>query len=851
MLRTTVPPQSMKTTFAILGWMVMAVWLPSAFIAHAVADGGSQGNLDGSGECFSSSSLRSAVTDLQARFGPSYPGGADWLRRLDALEQQPDREKLRALAHEALVANPLVSGQPLLYISRKQYRPDHHNTETFFQTDEINTASYDTHGVIKMVDLRRGGKVTTIFDPGPEATARDPELSFDARRIVFSMRRNRQDNYHIYEINTDGTGLRQLTAAPGVADLDPLYLPDGGIVFSATRDPKYCMCNRHVMANLYRMEHDGANIHQIGRSTLFEGHATLMPDGRILYDRWEYVDRNFGDAQGLWSVNPDGTGHAIYWGNNTASPGGVIDARIIPESGFCLAVFAACHDRPWGALAIIDRSKGVDGREPVVRTWPAEFVQQVNTDGWQQFDSPTSVRLRYEDPFPLSDKYYLAARMTGRGEETALVLLDWFGNEIIIHEESPGCFDPMPLTARSRPAPRSSRRDFAAKTGKFYVLNAYEGTHMEGVQPGAIKYLRIVESPPKKNWSDAAWEGQGQQAPAMNWMNFENKRILGTVPVEADGSAYFEVPANTFVFFQLLDQDGMMIQSMRSGTIVQPGEMQGCVGCHENRVAEFPSSSRQPLALRRPPTSMNGWLGPPRLFSFRAEVQPVFDKHCVRCHDYGGKGAEKLVLAADTSVCFNAAYIDLWALGQITCVGAGPAETRPAYSWGSHPSKLIRILRKGHEDVKLSEEELSRLITWVDLNAPYYPEYESARPQNPAGRSPITSLQLARLQTLTGQNVSNNYGVRQRALVSFDRPELSPILAKLDKQTEAYREALEILQAGREVLSKAQPDYLPGFVPCAKDQERNAKYEQRAGVENQVYAAIRQGRKVYDPGILP
>ena len=795
--------------------------------------------------------LREAILDLKAAFGPRYPQADAFLARLAGLEESADPAGLRQLAREALIANPLVSGQPILYISRKQYRPDHHNTETFFQTGEINTDSYDTHGVIKLVDFARGGRVTTIFDPGPEATARDPELSFDARRVVFSLRRNRQDDYHIYEIGVDGTGLRQLTSAPGVTDLDPLYLPDGGILFSATRDPKYCMCNRHIMANLYRMEADGANIHQIGKSTLFEGHATLMPDGRILYDRWEYVDRNFGDAQGLWTVNPDGTGHAVFWGNNTASPGGVIDARMIPGTALCLAVFAACHDRPWGALAIVDRSKGVDGRAPVVRTWPADFVNQVNTDGWQQFDSSTSVKLRYEDPYPLSDRYFLAARMTGRGEETALVLLDTFGNELVIHEDAPGCFDPIPVAPRSVPPARAAGRDFASKTGRYYVVNAYEGTHMAGVQPGSIKFLRVVESPPKKNWSAAAWDGQGQQAPAMNWMNFENKRILGTVPVEEDGSAYFEAPANTFLFFQVLDADGMMIQSMRSGTMLQPGEVQGCVGCHEDRVGGTPALRRQPQALSRAPDALTGWFGPARLFSFRAEVQPVLDQHCVRCHDFGGKGAEKLILAADTSVYFNAAYIDLWAREAIACVGAGPAEIRPAYSWGSHVSKLIQVLREGHEDVKLTPEDLARLITWVDLNAPYYPEYESVRPDNPGGRAPITGAQLARLQALTGLSVAGNYGARQRALVSFPRPELSPILAKLDPASAEYREALAIIQAGREVLARSQPDYLPGFTPCEKDRQRNAKYQARVDTEAGIYQAIRTGRKLYDPGLGP
>ncbi|MCG8336243.1 MAG: hypothetical protein MJE63_17185, partial [Proteobacteria bacterium] len=197
---------------------------------------------------------------------------------------------------------------------------------------------------------------------------RDPEVHFDGKKIIFSMRRDINDSYHIYEINADGTGLRQLTHAWGVDDIDPLYLADDTIVFSSSREPKYCMCNKHIMCNLFKMGSDGENIHQIGKSTLFEGHSSLLPDGRIVYDRWEYVDRNFGDAQGLWTVNPDGTNHAVYWGNNTNSPGGVLDPRAVPGTQLFLATFSSCHDRPWGAIALVDRRLGLDGKEPVVQT---------------------------------------------------------------------------------------------------------------------------------------------------------------------------------------------------------------------------------------------------------------------------------------------------------------------------------------------------------------------------------------------------------------------------------------------------------------------------------------------------
>ncbi|MDX9866736.1 MAG: hypothetical protein RBT78_02310 [Kiritimatiellia bacterium] len=793
--------------------------------------------------------LRAAIRELSDRFGARYPSAA-LLERLDAAEASGDDARLDALAREALAArNPLVNARPILFVTRKQYRPDHHNTETMFQTGEINTAKYDTEGALKALDAA-AGTVRTIFEPGPGATVRDPDVNFDGDRIVFSMRRGKEDDYHIHTIHSDGSGLRQLTAAPGVSDIDPIWLPDGDIVFSSSREPKYCMCNRHIMCNLYRMGPDGANIRQIGKSTLFEGHASLLPDGRVLYDRWEYVDRNFGDAQGLWVCNPDGTGHALYWGNNTTSPGAVIDARALSQSHLAIAVLGSCHDRPWGALGLIDRSKGVDGAVPVLRTWPAAFTNRIQTAG-QRFDSTVRLPVKYEDPYPLDDRHFLCARKTGVGEEVGLYYLDLHGNEVPVHAEAPGCFDPMPLAPRPAPPVHPRRRHFDDPNapGYFYLQNVMVGTHMEGVAPGAIRYLRVVESPEKRSFSARGWGGQGEQAPAMNWHNFENKRVLGTVPVEEDGSAYFEVPGNTFVFFQALDAAGMMVQSMRSGTYVQPGETYGCVGCHENRVGDIPPPAARPRALRRKPDRLAGWYGAPRRFCFQREVQPVFDRRCVSCHDYGKEAGARLNLARDRDVVFSTSYVDLWTQGALTCVGGGPAEIQQAYTWGSHPSKLIRKVRAAHAGVKLSPEELDRLITWVDLNAPYYPCYESAYPDNQGGRSPLSSDEMKRLKELTGVTPANSHGARQRSQVSFDRPELSRILSGLATNAAGRAEALALIRAGARRLGDRPRADMEGFVANARDQEREKKYQARLAEERRVYEALRNGGKRYDPGL--
>jgi hypothetical protein len=776
---------------------------------------------------------------------------------LDALAQQLpaargeakarlDAERA-ALAREALLTNPLLTAQPILFVVRPQYAADHHNTETMFQTGEICTDKFKGPGALKVIDFAAGGRVRTILE-APDGVIRDPEADFDGRRIVFSMRRDIRDDYHIYEINADGTGLRQLTFGSGLSDIDPLYLPDGRIVFTSTREPKYCMCNRHIMGNLFRMDPDGANVHQIGKSTLHEGHAALLPDGRILYDRWEYVDRNFGDAQGLWTCNPDGTGHAVYWGNNTRCPGAVLDGQALPGIGsdLAVAVFSSCHDRPWGALAIIDRSLGVDGREPVLRTWPADAVKYVMNGN---LDSYKAVSPKYEDPYPLGDpagaegagKYFLCSRQAGKGDQMGLALVDVFGNEVVLHAEPPGCFDPRPLAARPRPPVIPDRVQLEKTTGTFYVYDVYRGTGMERVNRGAVKSIRVVESCEKRFWTRPAWPGQGQEAPAMNWHDFSSKRILGTVPVEADGSACFEAPADRFVYFQLLDEKGMMIQSMRSGTIVRPGEAAGCVGCHEDRRSAVPHDARE--ALRRPPRKLEGWYGPPREFSYARDVQPVFDRYCVKCHDFGGPGAKKFLLAGDRGLAFNVSYHELWAKKYISVVGAGPAEVQMPYSWGSHASKLVPHLGAA-DGKKLDPESIDRVITWIDLNAPYYPVYSSVYPDNLYGRSPLDDRQLARLAELTGVKFDGRPAGDTQ--VNLTRPELSPCLAGLkDKSDPRYAEALTIIEAGKKMLAERPREDMPGFQVLGKDAEREARYQARAKIEAGVRRAILAGEKIY------
>ena len=827
-------------------------------------------------------SLRAAIVDLVADFGARYPRGPEFLTQLDALRprltqgsaasRQAARTEFDTLRRRALVANPLVCGAPILFVVRQQYAKDHHNTGTDFEPGEVSHKNFRPGGALKLIDLGGSAQPRTLLAT-ERGMIRDPDVHFDGQRIVFAMRHDADEPYQIYEIRADGSGLKQLTHSAPHTDIDPAYLPDDRIVFASTRDQKYCGCNRHVQCNLFVMQHDGGRVRQISRNNLFDSRPSLLADGRILYDRWEYVDSMYGPRFGLWTVNPDGTQHTLFSGNNDWAPGAIFDAHEIPGTQQVVAVFGACHDRPWGAMVVLDRRRGLDGMAPVVRSWPADIRPYVDNppryrlgdNNTMMIDTFRHLPLKYEDPCPLAErttgrgagKYFLCARtmelqhprsvacgfgwsckgMVEGKEQTGIFLLDVFGNEILLHTERPGCFDPMPLAPRPRPAVIPSRVDYAQTTGTFYVADVYRGSGMEHAPRGSIKWLRVVEAPPKRNYTGPMWDMDTNQAPAMNFNCTSNKRILGEVPVEDDGSAYFEVPADRFVFFQLLDREKMMVQSMRTGTTLMPGEHAGCVGCHEGRLegTSYTATLTQSSALRHGPSPLQPWYGPPREFNYLTEIQPIFDRHCVECHDYGKAAGKALNLAGDLGLVFNTSYLDLhlksalrWspdppgaAKRIIKVVHDGPPEVLPPYAWGSHRSRLVDLLREDHYHVKLTADEWLRVVTWIDLNAPYYGSYHSAYGANLYGRAPLSFEQVADLADLTGLPYGpyRNPQVRGRmdgrlnhgptagtelagSQVNFTRPELSPCLAKLDPRDPRYQRAIAIIREGQAALRR-------------------------------------------------
>ena len=440
----------------------------------------------------------------------------------------------------------------------------------------------------------------------PLGAVRDPQVSYDGRRILFAYRPGGSHRFHLHEIGIDGSGLTQLTSGDD-DDIEPTFLPDGRIMFCSTRCDRIINCNLVQSAVLFVCDADGKNIHQISSNNETENTPWPLPDGRVMFTRWEYVDRAIGPFKALWTVNPDGSGVMTYFGN--MNPGHYIDAKPIPGSDKVVAIQGTHTGREHaGKLAVLDVKRGPDDKRSVKTIAGGH---------------------NYRDPFPLGRGEFLVAR---KGQ---LLITDEQGNEDVVFQlpdedlaKGYWCHEPRLLRARDREPVVASRSDRSRPTGQLLLVSAHEGRNMEGVRRGDITSLLVLEVLPKPvNFS-------GTADPIGFDHTFNLFRLLGTVPVETDGSAWIELPAMRSLSFVALDKDGRAVKRMQSFVTLQPGEVTGCVGCHEQRTTTAAMPSQDLIAMRHGPRHIEPITGVPQVIDFPRDVQPILDRHCIACHDY-------------------------------------------------------------------------------------------------------------------------------------------------------------------------------------------------------------------------
>ena len=682
--------------------------------------------------------------------------------------------QLRAKAHRSLL------DAPLLFVKRHPYYAGH------IYDDYL---TWHPGGGIYLIDNPAAAMTdrTTrpVVDPRTAETLgggiyRDPDLSWDAERLVFAHKNSKDGDTSLYEVGVDGRGLRRLTnpayqctnpppvraLGTGHHDITPAYLPDGRIVFTSTRPAGRVPCFNSEVDVLHVMNADGSDIRCLSVNNVNEFDPAVLEDGRILYGRWEYVDKTALYMQSLWTIFPDGTQETALFANNTAKPTALLDARGVPGTSLVVASLTPHNGQAVGAIALIDPRLGKNELAAIVNFTPEYPVQM--DQGLR--DGPC-------DPWPLSENDIMFAN-NAVGGHGIIELVDRAGHRELVHAEPDiSCFAPMLVKPRQLPMlmPDSTeKRD----EGRFMVHDIYRG--LTGVSRGQVKWLRIVEETTRIS----GIPGGGRwwnQAFLVSWQGaYVVKNILGVVPVSEDGSAYFEVPAGRALYFQALDGHGREIQRMRTFVQAAPGVTRSCIGCHENRMTA-PSNGKPALAHRQPPAKPAAESWGSGYIDYPTMIQPILDKHCVECHG-GEHGIEAGIdLSGGWTWAFNISYETLLKnnlVGFIRCHNSDTtsSDILAPRTIGSGAAPLAELLLDGHENCipRLTRPERDLIMAWMDTNSNYYgtwnwTEHATCDAILSAGSALATQMKRAGCTDCHQSEVGNDW-------INLKQPEFSRIL---------------------------------------------------------------------------
>lgn len=608
-------------------------------------------------------------------------------------------------------------------------------------------------------ELRFDGQGNLSGPPCQGGSFLSPEASYDGKQVTFAyvecqgdpLHQHHTDParghwdagrcYHIFKVNADGSRLEQLTDGTW-NDFDPCWLPNGRIAFISERRGGYLRCGRVCPTyTLFDMAADGSDITCLSFHETNEWHPSVTHDGLILWTRWDYVDRHGCTAHMPWVTGLDGRDPRPVHGNyspRNSRPDMELDCRSIPASRKLIATAAPHHGQAYGSLILIDpQTPDDDGMGPVRRITPEV--------GFPESQGGAQV---YGTAWPLSEDYYLcvydASMRPAVGRQGGayargnygIYLVDAFGNKELIYRDTEiACLSPIPLRPRplpltapefvergpeTNPATRPAIANAGKPEGTIAVVNVYDSIKP---WPEAVKItdLRVFQVLPMSVPSGRPPHETGIRIASAGDSVVPCRYVLGTVPVEEDGSAHFAVPANVELFFQALDEKGLAVQSMRSATALQKGERLLCAGCHEPKHHARLVSASLPLAFRRSPSALVPDVDGSNPFSYPRLVQPVLDKHCAECHrqhadEAPNLGREPIVRNWYASYNSLAAKYGFFDYGD-------PYRTTPG-QFGARASQLYKLLEEGHYEVKLSEEELHRLTLWLDSATMFYGVYE-------------------------------------------------------------------------------------------------------------------------------
>ena len=620
-----------------------------------------------------------------------------------------------------LVGNPLLDADKIVAVryklgsrARQAMAPDLGTQANNWSNQESARRSGFNAEIIELTNLRGDMQMKSIFKPiVADASIADLRMHWNADRVMFTTLMGENDKrWNVYEVKLDGTGCKKLVEneEPDLEFYDGTYLPDGRIIANSNIGYQGvpCVSGDDPVGNMVLYTPQTKNLRRLTFDQDANWNPVVMNNGRVMYTRWEYTDLTHYYSRIVMHMNPDGTENKALYGSGSMFPNSTFDIQPLPGHGSAFVGIISGHHgvARSGRLIIFDPTKGRKNVQGMVQEIPhrnrpiQELIKDELVNGvWPQFVKPT----------PLNDKYFLVAAKLNPQSLWGLYLVDIYDNvTCLMQAEGEGYISPILVKETKTPPAIPDRVKLNEKEATIFIQDIYEGEGLRGIPRGTVKELRLhaYEYAYVKTRSDHNWHGIQS--------GWDIKRLLGTVPVEEDGSAIFKVPANTPISIQPIDKDGVAIQWMRSWVTGQPGEVVSCIGCHEDQ-NQIPIPKRV-MASQKAAAPLRAPEGGVRSFTFDLEIQPILDRACIACHNGEGKafdlrGGKKDKLGYGTSYLNIHPYVHRQG-------GEGDMVVLQPYEYHPNTSELVRILKKGHHNVKLTDAEWLKLYNWIDYNAP-------------------------------------------------------------------------------------------------------------------------------------
>ncbi|MCC8170568.1 MAG: SUMF1/EgtB/PvdO family nonheme iron enzyme [Parabacteroides sp.] len=632
-----------------------------------------------------------------------------------------DARKALANKKAILLGNPLLDADKIVAVryklgstARQAMAPSLGTQANNWSNQESARRSGFDAEIVELTGLRGDMQTKSIFKPlVKDASIADLRLHWDADRVMFTTLMGDNDKrWNVFEVKLDGTGCKKLVEneEPDLEFYDGTYLPDGRIIANSNIGYQGvpCVSGDDPVGNMVLYTPDTKNLRRLTFDQDANWNPVVMNNGRVMYTRWEYTDLTHYYSRIVMHMNPDGTENKALYGSGSMFPNSTFDIQPLPGHGSAFVGIISGHHgvARSGRLIIFDPTKGRKNVQGMVQEIPhrnrpvKELIKDELVNGvWPQFIKPT----------PLNDKYFLVAAKLDPQALWGLYLVDVYDNvTCLMQAEGEGYISPILVKKTKTPPAIPDRVKPNEKEATIFIQDIYEGEGLRGIPRGTVKELRLhaYEYAYVKTRSDHNWHGIQS--------GWDIKRLLGTVPVEEDGSAIFKVPANTPISIQPIDKDGVAVQWMRSWVTGQPGEVVSCIGCHEDQ-NQIPIPKRV-AASQKAPSPLKAPEGGVRSFTFDLEVQPILDRACIACHNGEGKafdlrGGKKDKLGYGTSYLNIHPYVHRQG-------GEGDMVVLQPYEYHPNTSELVRILKKGHHNVKLTDAEWLKLYNWIDYNAP-------------------------------------------------------------------------------------------------------------------------------------